>query len=231
MNMFNIFLGLLTIVIIGSIIMGGLYLGGNCATIELLGGEISPDCLDPVETTKCSSFTDTCPAGTENKPNIDCPETGCDLETCCGPPGDDDVDRPTGGGATGVNEHTDGGIEYFSCSHAIERSRPDDTIYKGDCPWPLKSLTSQTGGNVLEHNGQRWISKLSATVGMTPGASEHDKEIILEKCCPEKVDTYPMCRGKLVGSFGIPPPANMVGAVGGYDESYVLMLQLVSGGN
>ena len=26
-----------------------------------------------------------------------------------------------------------------------------------------------------------------------------------------------MCRGKFVGSFGIPPPANMVGAVGGYD--------------
>lgn len=65
MNMFNIFLGLLTIVIIGSIIMGGLYLGGNCHTIELFGGEISPDCLDPVETTKCSSFTDTCLAGTE----------------------------------------------------------------------------------------------------------------------------------------------------------------------
>ena len=72
MNVFNIFLIFLMCVIGLSLVFGGLYLGGNCATIKLLGGEISPDCLDPVETTKCSSFTDTCPNGTENKPNIDC---------------------------------------------------------------------------------------------------------------------------------------------------------------
>ena len=177
MNMFNIFLGLLTIVIIGSIIMGGLYLGGNCATIKLLGGEISSDCLDPVETTKCSSFTGTCPNGTENKPNIDCPDTGCDLETCCGPAGDD-VDRSTGGGTGGGSEnfHREGNIEYFSCEHALRTSRPDDNDYPGDCPWPLEALAEQTGGDALEHNSKRWITVQAATPGMTSSDDQLKKQ-------------------------------------------------------
>ena len=38
------------------------------------------------------------------------------------------------------------------------------------------------------------------------------KDVIMEQCCPERVDTPPMCEGKLVGSFGIPSSSR-----GGYN--------------
>lgn len=204
MNVFNIFLIFLMCVIVSALVIGGLYIAGDCTIVELMGGEITSECLDPVETTKCSNFDATqCPEGKELKPDKNCnPEKGCDVETCCGPPGSDDqpIEELDEVDEDWRYEDPSSHLNYVSCAHAIQHSRPDDAFYLGDCPWPLKTLTNQTGGDVLEHNSKRWILDSVAELGMTPGASNAHKEAILGKCCPAR--EIKLCRGPRIGAPG-----------------------------
>ena len=95
--------------------------------------------------------------------------------------------------------HTSGGINYFSCEHAIQTSRPDDHDYPSNCPWPLETLSSQTGGDALVHNSKRWIPVQIATAGMT-SADAAGKSKILATCCPQR--EIPTCLGPKIGAGG-----------------------------
>lgn len=179
----------------------------GCPTGKVLnpvatGTTVDECCIQPAPNTCGSKFTGSCGTGKANNSALPCPATGdCDATYCC-----QDVTTSSGVGDTDgttrrfetIAPHQD----FMRCSAALAASQETGDPYSGDCPWPQKVLSEQRAASSAEDKG--WIQSSLAAPGFGVSGTQAGKNDILRICCPDRIDTYPMCRGTPIGAYGVP---------------------------
>jgi len=136
MDIFSIFLGILTILIIVATVVGGLYMYGQCDVVELFG-EICE--TPPGTTTTCAvDYSGSCPSGTVLNSSGICSDETCTDSDCCGAPlpgtcGDNYTTACTGGEVLNSSAPCDGdSCTDSTCCHSPAGGGGGTTDPNGD---------------------------------------------------------------------------------------------------